>query len=727
MLLLLPCDGISSDILPEAVDGAAPWNLLADEIRYDEAVDRYIARGNVIVSKGSLRISADEIRFDHRQMTIDATGNVTLSSGDDMLRASRVTMDLDREVGTLTDASIFFSQQHFYIRGQKILKTGKNTYSAERASATTCDGEPPAWKITGRKLNVTLEGYGKVRNATFRVRNIPILWAPYLVFPVKIARQSGFLTPQFGISERKGYQLAVPYYWAIRDNMDATVYADFMTERGFKIGGEYRYVLSPRTFGTVMLDYLDDRQVDDGQGDSSQRWGYTDDSVLRPNSDRYWFRMKHNQPLPGKFTGRLDLDIVSDQDYLQEFKSGYSGFEDTRFYFREAFSRDINDFTNPIRANELNVNRTWLRYSLNTGLRWNEDSRNRALDQPDQTLQQLPVVLFDGSRQPIFRQAIYWDFQSSFNNFYRQTGDRGQRIDLFPRFYYPYRLRNIMTLEPSVGLRETAWYINAYAPGTPDKNSAFHRESFDFRLDASTDISRVYPVRFGPTDRLRHLSRFQAVYDYVPDQDQGELPLFDGTDRIEKVNQITYSWTNTLTGRSRSRVRTEEPSTRFLYNDLLRLQVTQIYDVNKGTSGDPEPFSPIDTLLDLNLTSYLTLRAATQFSVYGSGFTGHNLSATAQSRRGDRLYLDYLYARDEAETLTTELLVPVFDRVALLADYEQNLFNRTNIKTGLGVQYRAQCWSIVVRYVEEAEAPSVTFEISLTGLGGIASGVGLSP
>jgi len=725
MLLSFPSSGGAADQLLEASDETRPWNLLADEIQYDESVDSYVARGNVIVSKGSLKVSADEIRFDHRQMTIDALGNVTMASGDDVLRASRVTMDLNREIGTLFDASIFFSQQHFIIRGQKIEKTGPATYAAQRASATTCDGDPPAWKITGRKLNVTLEGFGKVRHALFRVRNVPLLWAPYMVFPVKIARQSGFLTPQFGISERKGYQLAVPHFWAIRDNMDATFYGDYMTERGFKIGGEYRYVLSPRTFGTVMLDYLDDRRVDDGVGDNSQRWGYTDDDVLRPNSDRYWFRMKHNQPLPGKFRGRLDLDVVSDQDYLQEFKSGYSGFEDTRSFFRDTFNRDINDFTNPVRTNQLNVNRVWPRYSLNAELRWNEDSRLRALDQPDDTLQRLPFVLFDGSRQPIFRQSIYWDFQSSFNNFYRQSGDRGQRIDLFPRFYTPFRLKNIMTIEPSVGLRETAWYVNEYAPGTPERNSAFHRESFDFRLDASTDIARVYPVRIRRTDRLRHLARFQAVYDYVPDQDQGDLPFFDSIDRIEKANQITYAWTNTLTSRSRSQTKFTNASPDFLYTDVMRLQFTQIYDINKGYSGDPEPFSPIDTLLELNLTDYLSLRSNTQFSVYGKGFTGHDLTATAQTRRGDRLYLQYLYARDEAETLTTELLVPLLDRIAVLAEYEQNLLDATNIKTGLGIRYRAQCWSIVVRYVEEAEAPGVTFEINLTGIGGITSGVGL--
>ena len=76
---------------------------------------------------------------------------------------------------------------------------------------------------------------------------------------------------------------------------------------------------SPRE--SVMADYLHDRQVDDGTG----TWGYNDDNVLRTNLDRYWFRMKNNQDLGSGFTAKLDLDIVSDQDYLQEFREHVHG------------------------------------------------------------------------------------------------------------------------------------------------------------------------------------------------------------------------------------------------------------------------------------------------------------------------------------------------------------------------------------------------------------------
>jgi len=108
-----------------------------------------------------------------------------------------------------------------------------------------------------------------------------------------------------------------------------------------------------------MMDTLDDRKTDDGTGDSSQKWGYSDDPFLRKNTDRYWFRMKLNQKLPQDFTSKLDFDIVSDQDYLNEFSSGYSGYDASKKYFESEFGRDIDDENDSVRENSLNINKIW--------------------------------------------------------------------------------------------------------------------------------------------------------------------------------------------------------------------------------------------------------------------------------------------------------------------------------------------------------------------------------
>ena len=96
---------------------------------------------------------------------------------------------------------------------------------------------------------------------------IPVLYTPYLVFPAKKKRQTGFLAPQMGVSSRWGYFINQPFFWAISDSTDATFYANYMTKRGNKMGAEFRYALSETTKGAWMADYLKDRQIDDGTGE----------------------------------------------------------------------------------------------------------------------------------------------------------------------------------------------------------------------------------------------------------------------------------------------------------------------------------------------------------------------------------------------------------------------------------------------------------------------------
>ena len=232
-------------------------------------------------------------------------------------------------------------ENHFYIRGDRIEKTGKDTYQAKQASVTSCDGDRPDWIITGRTLNVTIEGYGTATHATLKARDVPVLYVPYLVFPAKTKRQTGLLVPEVGVSDRKGVAWDQPLFWAINDTSDATVYGHYMAERGTKVGLEYRYALTDAAFGAIMADGLEDRKIDDGTPDNTLKWGYADDDYDRPNSDRYWLRAKMDQALPWGAAARLDLDIVSDQDYLTEFRDGRSGFDASRDYFLEAFGRDL--------------------------------------------------------------------------------------------------------------------------------------------------------------------------------------------------------------------------------------------------------------------------------------------------------------------------------------------------------------------------------------------------
>jgi LPS-assembly protein len=281
-------------------DAQHPWVLEADEIAYDRQLDQYRARGNVKISKGDKRLTADFIRFDHKTMHAYARGNVVLNVGQDILSGSSLEIDLEKQVGSIEDAHLFLKENNFHITGHTIQKTGEDTYRIDEATLTSCDGDKPDWKITGKDVRIKDNGSGTAKHTTLRVKNMPVLYSPFFYYPARSDRQTGFLVPEFASSNRKGEEFTLPFFWAISDSSDATFYADYMTNRGLKLGAEYRYILSERSQGTLMLNGLHDRKVDDGTGDSSKDYGYEDDpeDVLRTNENRFWFRASHHQQLP---------------------------------------------------------------------------------------------------------------------------------------------------------------------------------------------------------------------------------------------------------------------------------------------------------------------------------------------------------------------------------------------------------------------------------------------
>ena len=722
-------------------DSEKPWHIIADEIHYDDKAKQYIGKGNVVITKGDQKLTADFIRFDHKNMKVHAKGHVIMQIGEDTLSGTSIEMDLKSETGTVYDGTIFMKENHFYIKGNKIQKVGKNSYTIDEVSITTCDSDEPAWKITGRNLKVTIEGYGFVKHAALWAKKVPVLYTPFLVFPAKLRRQSGLLLPQIGYSDRKAEEYTQPFYWAINESSDATFYLHHMGLRGEQLGVEYRYVLDENSKGTMMFDFLDDKKVDDGTPGSTENWGYKDDSVLRPNSDRYWFRMKHDQLMPFDFSLKLDVDLVSDQDYLNEFKSGYTGFDKTDSYFHRTFGRDLDDYDDSTRVNRLNLTKSWSTYNLNAEARWYDNVITRRQGGSDTTLQKLPFIEFNALKQPLLNTSSYFDLDSEYTYFFRKDGTKGHRVDVHPRFYLPLRYKHYFSFEPSFGVRETVWRIDEDDNSSAENDWKLHREIYDVKLDFSTEFFKIYNANGKGIKKIKHSIRPQIIYDYIPnDPDLLLYPGFEEViDRIEKRNVITYSITNRFT--SKSRKYTAERDTQlknnyynpyYIYREFCRFKLEQSYDINEAKEDNPEnwankeekrPFSPIYGEFILNTGNYFTMRADAEWCQYESDFLSHNIAVNISDKRGDTLFFEYRYTKEDSiKSLYTDFLVKLSDRLSVYSIYERNLYEDKTIKSGLGFLYSTQCWSIDVGYTHEEDDRRFTFMINLHGLGGLRSG-----
>jgi len=730
------------DTFKKQADTGTPWNISAQKIIYNHKTDVYTATGDVRVNKDGKTLTGDLIQYNRTTGEALSIGNVMLTAGKDTLQGDEIQINLQTGTGVIRKGKIFIEKNHFFIKGDEILKTGENTYEIKNASLTSCDGERPAWRITGQDLDVTVEEYGWVKNAAFRVKDWPVLYLPYLVFPVKIKRQTGLLAPQVGFSSRNGFELTQPLYWAINQSSDATLYYHHLQERGEKIGGEYRYTLSSQSKGTIMMDSLNERQTDDGAGD----WGYSGDPWLRTNSDRYWFRTKMDQALPGDVKAMLDLDIVSDQDYLHEFSDGYTGLDATKKYFNSQFGRDMDDENESVRENALTFSRIWTGYSVNVEMLWYDDVVKRRQESKDDTLQQLPGVTFDAIKHPLFNDRFLAGMNSEYTNFFRQDGDTGQKIDIHPRLYMPLHYQNYITFEPSAGFRQTAWYTDPEAldptDDTPIYNDYQHRELYDLKADLSTDLFQVFQVRGQSVDKIKHAITPRLEYSYIPEADQSEYPQFTDTDRIDAENLTTFSLTNFLISKrhppkpepgdlSKSALKITPDTDP--YHQFLRFLVAQSYDFGASDEPGEKPFTPLYAELDIEPARLLTLHADSEYSHDLARFVSHNVNARLTTESGDYLVVEHRYGREDGLSLQADqptedihslyagCLKGITQSIHLFGNHERNIETGKSIETVIGCQYQAQCWSFALSYKNEINDRKIGFMIGLSGLADIGS------
>ena len=687
---------------------------------------------------------ANFIRFEQKQMKAYAEGDVVLSNGEDILSGSSMDLDLEDQIGSVEDGYLFIKENNYHLTGKTIKKDGEKTYTIDEATLTTCDGEKPDWKITGKDVKVTADGGGSARHATMWAKNTPVLYTPYFLYPARKKRQSGLLWPEFGNSDRWGWYYNQPLFLVIDKSSDATFNGHYMDKRGMRGGLEYRYYLNDWSKGTWMIDGFDDNHTDTG-GNSSDDWGFEDGTteILRKNDERYWLRGSHHQRLPYDVRAQLDLDIVSDQDYTREFKNGHMGWQNSKNYFEKEFNRDLDDYNDPVRTNRLNFNKLWPQYSLNVEMRYNLDSTIRNSGEPDITLQQLPLVNFDAVKQRISTSPFFYNLNSQYLYYWSDDGQRTQRLNAHPRLYLPFQLKPFFTIEPSVGLRGTMWYLDKKDYGPEGDQQYYSRGMFDTRLDFFTEVFNIYRTKGKTFEAFKHTVRPRVVHTYISKQNQDDLPNFDSTDRIDDQNLLTYSLTNTLTSKARKEGSFEftrridqdkativDSQTDYSYNDFLRFELEQTYDIREANEKDSEkPFSPISARLDLFPGKYIALDADALWSVYDYKFLSHNIGATLWDQRGDRLQLEYRYTDSSDETdlnqvqsIFGDLRLRITDRLKVSGLYEYNYLDNTRVQTGFGLDYRADCWSIEGRVIDKVNVDHTTdlswgFTIKLFGLG----------
>lgn len=141
---------------------------------------------------------------------------------------------------------------------------------------------------------------GTAQQATIIFKDTPILFLPWLDFPLNGQRKSGFLAPTLGYNGANGLQLEVPYYWNIAPNYDDTITPRLFSKRGLMLDNEFRY-LERNYSGELSTEYLPDYRV----------FG----------ADRYYGNWRHHQALAPNLQLAVDMEKASDDAYFRDLSS----------------------------------------------------------------------------------------------------------------------------------------------------------------------------------------------------------------------------------------------------------------------------------------------------------------------------------------------------------------------------------------------------------------------
>lgn len=301
LVALLSCPAAAQTGAPPAAAAQGPVELQAREIRGRPDIDA-VAEGEVRLQRGALSLQADWLSYEQARDLAVARGNVRLSNPGGRYRGTELQLQLGRWEGFFLQPIYEFDRLQAGGRAQRIDFIDNQRSVARQAWYTSCprdDGDQPAWVLQTDRVQLDFEANeGIAEGAVLRFMNVPILALPTLSFPLGEGRKSGWLPPTVDFDTRSGLSVAVPYYWNIAPNRDATITPKVITRRGPGVVGEFRY-LEPGYTGRVEADVLPADRVAD-----RARWAL-------------WAEHDGRLPLDGRW--HLDALRVSDDQWWKDF------------------------------------------------------------------------------------------------------------------------------------------------------------------------------------------------------------------------------------------------------------------------------------------------------------------------------------------------------------------------------------------------------------------------
>ena len=567
---------------------------------------RVIVRsGNVDVRYGSYRLQADKITIYEATNRIVAEGNVVFDQGDDQrITGTKGEFNYRTKLGFFVDSTGFTNQTNdgtvIYFTADRVDRVGLNEVVIKNGKFTACEDSVPNWSFTASEARIKTKDRLKLKNAKFRLRDIPVLAVPYASIPIKERdRASGFLTPTFSASGNKGFRTSGAYYKTLGRSADATIRGDIFASRGIGYGLDVRTRANSRSFLNFGFYAVKDRIFGKKASAENPDQG---GSLVYAEGVHYF---------PNGFTAVADVRLTSN------------------LAFRQVFSDGIQQIISPIEVSQVFVNKSWNNYTLNLL------ARSQVISIPNVRIEtrNLPSINFDKRPSPLsFFKKAYFSFKTSLEGISRreevdnialyrqQTGGDpvvspaiGQRFDIFPQISVPFKFK-YLNLTATAGARVT-YYSNSFNDFRSVVGRDVIRKYGEFELDARpVALAKNFYKKDG-TFRFRHVIEPFATYRLIKGVDNfNRIIRFDFADTQTDTNEIEYGVTNRIYTRKFAEAVTDEAQKLLQKNpdkkkDSLSVQPYEIFTLtvrgkyffdpsfgNALTPGQRNQIAPITSL-----------------------------------------------------------------------------------------------------------------------------------
>lgn len=521
-------------------------HVTADRTLYHSREKVYEAFGHVVVSAKGQRLSCDYLWLDDNTKEIKARGNVLLVQGSTMIQAAELHFSLTTGFGSIFYGKV--SNDQYSLKGQLIRRVSENRFLTTEGEYTTCKDCAESWKLSAKNVDLTIDGYAYLDSVYVKIKDVPTVYVPYLIVPVKTKRQSGLLFPRIGLSRgNHGVIFVQPFYWAIDDHQDLTLGLGRYTGRGMRYELEHRYQSFDGSGGQLNVFHTRDRKFRDilskqGIEESGAR------TAIKANNR--WTVGSHLQL-------RWRIFETLDREYPLDFPEDILGRQLPSLESNAVVSTPFDDFFVSVEAR---------RY------------RNLLYDRPvgfdGGTVQALPTAHF-GVKPIQIAGPLLGSFYGRFDRFTRHNGAfhdenangvfdvtggardfirEADRFILQPELSAPFRLGNFLSVGPSLTYNELRYNFAVPLAGGEVPNTS--TRYIQARLELSATMERIYEYNSQRVSRIKHQLTPFLTFSNIPwiskgdqghpfnggqtSQIESNAGLFDQFDRVPYTNNTDF-------------------------------------------------------------------------------------------------------------------------------------------------------------------------------------------